>query len=174
MKSSTSSSINQKSEPVPSATKPRSREWMIWAIVIAVSAILLWPTIKEKALDIAGIEPPESKIAWKETLAAAMDESKSAGKPILAVFSASWCPPCKMMKRDVWPDEKVTAAVESKFVAVHLDVDESDGRQASEKYQVDSIPRILVLDAKGNVLASASTMTRDGTLAFLDKAARAK
>jgi thiol:disulfide interchange protein len=39
----------------------------------------------------------------------ALSRSRRDRKPMVLVFSASWCPPCKQMKREVYPSAEVTA-----------------------------------------------------------------
>jgi thiol:disulfide interchange protein len=108
-------------------------------------------------------------IAWQTNLATALSEARKTGKPALLDFSASWCPPCQAMKHDAWPDAEVGRAVTSGFVPVFLDVDGSEGQSASQRYGVEFIPTLVVVDADGKVLRRAGFMQRDQLLAFLQR-----
>ena len=34
--------------------------------------------------------------------------AKKENKPLIVIFSASWCPPCQQMKKEVYPSKTVT------------------------------------------------------------------
>ncbi len=136
--------------------------------VLAVVAVLQWTSNRGFIFPATESALPESTIPWREDYATALDESKASGKPVLVVFSASWCPPCKEMKLRVWPDVDVAAAVEADFVPIYVDVDVKQYGPVVERYKVRSIPSILILDGEGQVLRQAGPMSRNKTLKFLE------
>jgi thiol:disulfide interchange protein len=81
----------------------------------------------------------------------AMSAAKKEGKPVVLVFSASWCPPCQTMKKEVYPSEAVKA-FHDKFVWAYLDVDDNDNEKPSKEYGVNGIPHIEFVDADGKSL----------------------
>jgi thiol-disulfide isomerase/thioredoxin len=140
--------------------------WFV-VIVIAVVAILQWPTLKDVFFEMAGIPFPESTIPWRHDFDAALSEAKQTNKPVLVVFGAGWCPPCRTMKREVWPDEKITEVVEAGFVPVYIDVDEPTQAGISVRYKVRGIPAVLVLNSDGDVVRKGNSMSQMETLQFL-------
>ena len=114
--------------------------------------------------------PAGQELPWNTDLQAAIAESQKTGKPLLVDFSASWCPPCQVMKHEVWTDAAVKRTVEEKFVPVYLDVDQPETRESAQRYSISSIPAVLVLDANGQVLRQASFMNASQTLEFLQSA----
>ncbi len=56
------------------------------------------------------------------------------------------------MKRNVWADEQVAAAVHAGFVAVTIDVGDPDAAEASSRYRVGATPTTIIADPQGNVL----------------------
>jgi protein disulfide-isomerase len=126
-----------------------------------------WTTIKGLYYRLTDSPAPAGNIAWRTDFDAALAESQKSGKPMLVDFSASWCPPCRVMKHEVWPDSEVGQAVNSAYVPLLLDVDQPGARSAAARYQVSAVPTVLILDAKGNVLKQANAMSKSDLLAFL-------
>jgi protein disulfide-isomerase len=89
---------------------------------------------------------PKENIPWRATLAEAKREAAASQKPVLAYFTATWCPPCQRMKHDTWPDPRVQAAL-GRYVPVKIDVDEFP--KLAEEFEVTGIPRLQVIHADG-------------------------
>jgi protein disulfide-isomerase len=153
----------------PSTAKSNSRKNILWTILIilAVFVFIRRSAFEELYYNATGYQFPESKIPWRDDFEETLAEAKEKGKPVLLVFGATWCPPCKTMKRNVWPDDEVTNAVEQGYVPMYVDVDEEKHSQLSSRYQILGIPAVLVLNAEGEVLQKRNTMSRSETLAFL-------
>ena len=141
-------------------------ERLLWAGAIGAVVMIQWPMLKGLYYRTADAPPPSSRIEWRTDLDAALEESRRTGKPVLADFSAGWCPPCIAMKHDVWPDDRVEQAVMDGYVPLVIDVDR-DGA-ASERYGVYAIPTILVLDGDGQILRRATFLSASGMRKFLE------
>jgi thiol:disulfide interchange protein len=99
-------------------------------------------------------------------LSRALSEARATHRLVLADFSATWCPPCLAMKREVWPDGDVARTVTAGYVPVVIDVDHHT--DLSDRYNVAGIPALLVLDADGRVVRRHDGyLPRDGVLRFL-------
>lgn len=70
---------------------------------------------------------------WKK----AQEESVRTGKPIVAMFSASWCGPCKTMIATVFPTDEVQTALKD-FVPVYIDSEKD--RELAGKYDIRAYP----------------------------------
>ncbi|MDB5296142.1 MAG: putative thioredoxin [Phycisphaerales bacterium] len=106
-------------------------------------------------------------IAWQSDLPAARAQAAAAGKPVLAYFTASWCPPCQQMKRGTWIDSKVAAAVAAGYVPVMVDVDAQPAVATS--YAVESLPRIEAIAPDGSRRLLADRYTGPDEMAALLK-----
>ncbi|MGE5607841.1 MAG: thioredoxin family protein [Bacillota bacterium] len=116
---------------------------------------------------VSGSPAPSDGIPWRTDFNAALAESKQSGKPVLLDFSASWCPPCQVMKHDVWPDPKVREAVTTDYIPVLIDIDAAGNQAVAARYGIDAIPAILIVDADGKVLKQGSLMSSGSLVNFL-------
>lgn len=87
----------------------------------------------------------ETHLAWQQSLPS---DAVAGDKPILIYFTASWCPPCRIMKSEVLPTKRVVDAAEG-YVPVMIDVD--DDPVTAGQFQIASIPTTVILDADGTV-----------------------
>lgn len=120
---------------------------------------------------------PKGSPAFVHSYAEAMSAAKSSGKPAILVFSASWCPPCQAMKKDVYPSAEVKA-YHDKFVWAYIDVDEASNEKATAQFGVKGIPHIQFVTSAGKAVdkqvGSSSSAEFAKTLAAVLKKAGAK
>jgi thiol:disulfide interchange protein len=111
----------------------------------------------------------DDHIPWRTDYDAALAEGKTAGKPILIDFSATWCPPCQQMKRASWPDARVADLAATKYIPLALDADSAGAKAPGERYGIDTIPAILIVDSDGKVIRQSGYMNADDLVAFLNQ-----
>lgn len=95
---------------------------------------------------------PTNGIAWAESYAAAQTKAIQTDKLMILYFTGKWCVPCRIMKRNVWANEQVTASVNARFIPVAIDVDNPDDAPMLARYNIVGSPVTIVTDPDGNAL----------------------
>ena len=130
------------SEPRPDRKKT-FRFWRcFWLTFLVVSLAYAWYSFYV----------PANSIAWADNHASAEQRAADSGKPMILYFTGEWCVPCRIMKRQVWADEQVTASVNAQFIPVAIDVDNPDNAAVLARYDVGGAPVTIITDPQGNAL----------------------
>ena len=74
------------------------------------------------------------------------------GKLVFIDLYAPWCPPCRMMDKQVFSREDVGRFMEERLVAAKYDTDKPTGKELLKRYGNDAIPLYLIFDTKGELL----------------------
>lgn len=85
---------------------------------------------------------------FKEILAKAKREKKL----VFMDAYASWCGPCKLMEKNIFPLPAVKAYYNANFINARFDMEKGEGRDIAMKYQVRSYPSYLFLNGDGEVV----------------------
>jgi thiol:disulfide interchange protein len=108
---------------------------------------------------------PASAFAWGTNLEAGLRRAAESRQLVFVKFHATWCGPCKAMDRDVFSREDVAKAL-ANWVPVSIDVDEQ--LSVSRQYKISSVPTLLVLNSRGEVLSrQMGTMPPEDFIAWL-------
>ena len=100
----------------------------------------------------------ETDQSLDQILAAAQTENK----PVVLEFTGSdWCPPCKMMKKEVFSKPAFADFAKKDIIFVTLDFPRSReqsesikarNRELAKKFKIEGFPTLVVLDASGKEL----------------------
>ena len=117
-----------------------------WLVTLVVSLGYAWYSFYA----------PSNNIAWAEDYAAAQQQATRSGKPLILFFTAEWCSPCRIMKRNVWADDQVEEIVNAGFTPVLIDMGDAVAAEAAlQRYSVRVTPTTIITDAQGDVLQQA-------------------
>lgn len=93
---------------------------------------------------------------WQDGLDAGIAQAQATDRPMVALFTASWCGPCQQFKHKVLADPAVQAQLAEDFVPVQIDLTDTSSsnpnRAVAEQYGVQGIPRIMALSKAGEVV----------------------
>jgi len=79
-------------------------------------------------------------------------EATTNEKFLLVRFTASWCAPCKIMERDVYPNPSVKAIMDQHFLSMKVDVESFDGINLKQKFDIQSVPSFLIFNSNGELV----------------------
>lgn len=83
------------------------------------------------------------------TFSQVIEKAKEANKKIFVDCYTSWCGPCKMLAKDIFPNEKVGIFMNKKFVNYKIDMEKGEGIQLRKQYDVNVFPTLLILNSDG-------------------------
>jgi len=84
-------------------------------IVLALIGVIIVPRLLN-----GGVAPTPDVFDTTLTLDDAIKRSESSGKPVYALVTADWCPPCQTLKRGALTDERVTAFIVNSTEAAYV------------------------------------------------------
>jgi thiol:disulfide interchange protein len=104
---------------------------------------------------------------WTNDLTKALSRAKKEKKLVLVDFTATWCGPCQMYKRQVFPTKEFKAAAKD-FILVEIDTD--DQPRVARAYAISGIPDIRLLTPEGKQLDKIVGFDPDRLLQSMAKA----
>ncbi|BAP32846.1 thioredoxin domain-containing protein [Chryseobacterium sp. StRB126] len=89
------------------------------------------------------------ELPFKEIIAKAKKEKKL----VFIDAYASWCGPCKMMEKNVFPQKSVREYFNTNFINARFDMEKGEGRDLAAKFGVRSYPTYLFLNGEGELVS---------------------
>ncbi|MCD0487787.1 thioredoxin family protein [Pedobacter sp. MC2016-14] len=84
---------------------------------------------------------------WKETLA----KAKAEKKLIFIDIYTSWCGPCKMMAKDIFPLKSIGDKFNTNFINYKIDAEKGEGITIAKTYKVNAYPTYLFVNGDGTL-----------------------
>ena len=85
---------------------------------------------------------------WNDVLSKAKKENKL----VFVDVYTTWCGPCKVMTKKIFPTKIVGNYFNEKFINVKIDAERGEGVKFAEKYDVNAYPSLLFIDANGKLV----------------------
>lgn len=117
---------------------------------------------------LAGVARAEPEVFSKAGYEADRSTAVQSEKLHVLYFTASWCPPCKQMKKTTWVDESVVSWLDDNAVVTAIDVDEE--QKLAQAFRVRAMPTMVILREGEEI---ARTVGYQGSVEFRDWLERA-
>ncbi len=114
--------------------------------------IMKFNTIFVVAVLLGSFCAESSAVHWVTDFDKALAEAKESSKPVFVDVYAEWCSWCHKLDKEVYSDPKFTEYMKSYVVARIDSEDDGKGSRLAEKYGVDSLPTMIVIDGEGKIL----------------------
>lgn len=132
---------------------------------LLVAVISFQANAQQKA---SGPEIKFSSEGYKQVLAAA----RTSHKRVFVDAFATWCSPCKELRKSTFRDAKAAAYFNKHFINYSVDVEKGEGIDLARKWQIEGLPTLLIIDEEGSVLANhTGFVDGKGLMQFAQEAA---
>jgi thiol:disulfide interchange protein len=125
-------------------------------LLLSIAGVLLLLRIAVGVYEVR--RPPDlaDRVTW-HSIENAQGLAAATSKPILYDFTADWCPPCRLMTREVFSDPGRAQRINLMFVPVQvLDRSREEGHNSPEvaelqsRYRIDGFPTLIVVRPTGD------------------------
>ncbi|MDR6405075.1 MULTISPECIES: thioredoxin fold domain-containing protein [Chryseobacterium] len=79
-------------------------------------------------------------------------KAKKENKLVFIDAYTSWCAPCKLMAKNIFPLQSVGDYYNSNFVNAKIDMEKGEGKTLAKRYAVTSFPTYLFINGDGEVV----------------------
>lgn len=124
----------------------------ITVIIVFAIAPQIKHSLKNEKASISAGTANEGIRFMESNWAKAKAEAKKQNKLIFLDAYTTWCGPCKMLKRNTFPDKAAGEFFNKNFVNIALDMESGDGPAVAAMYGVNAYPTLIITDADGKLV----------------------
>lgn len=110
-----------------------------------------------------GISPTAAQDTWPffQNYSEARFKAQQSQTPLYVHFTASWCMPCIWMAENSYQNEQVLSQLNS-IVPVSVDIESNEGKILREKFQIEILPTLLIVDAQNEQIIARKEKSLSG------------
>lgn len=135
------------------------------ALPVALAVLLAFAAVSYFR---GGVAPTPEAFGELVSLDDGIRAGAESGKPVVALVTADWCPPCQALKRGTLTDPAVASWLDEHAVTVYIDSDKNP--EDAQKLGVRSLPTTVVLKDGKIVDARRGNAGVEDYLGFLQAA----
>ena len=135
----------------PCCSLARAGRWLrpLLLVVLLVACVAAWAG----AFALRGGGDKAIIEGWADGMEAGQDMAQKADRPMIVLFTASWCGPCQLLKSDVLTQPAVKDMLQQDFVAVQVDFSDRSASNPNhaylQRYGVSSFPTVIAMTPDG-------------------------
>jgi len=100
-----------------------------------------------------------------------LTQARKENKIIFIDAYTTWCGPCKLMAKNIFPLPEVGAVYNERFINAKIDMEKGEGPSLSDRYGVMAYPSYLFVDGSGDIVHKGlGSMPADKFLELADAA----
>lgn len=84
-----------------------------------------------------------------KTFAEAVEAAKECGKKVFLDCYTSWCGPCKMVAKDIFPQKVAGDYFNKEYINIKIDMEKGEGPELAKRLGVKAYPTFIMFDSKG-------------------------
>ena len=85
-------------------------------------------------------------------MSTALDKAKASGKYIFLDFYTDYCPPCRVMDKEVFGNRDLANYLNDNFINVKVNAGKTSGANTASLYGVQAYPTLIFADSRGNMI----------------------
>lgn len=113
-----------------------------------ISFILILISVPTYLFSGNSLKPHFFKGSFEEAKTLAREE----GKLFMLSFYAEWCTPCNWMDETTFADSTVQQLLHENYISFKVDIDNNEGFQLKEKYELRYLPTIMIFNTQSKLL----------------------
>ena len=157
--------------------KPNVLKYSLFAIaVITVIGFFAFTYVPPKENTTSVVAADEKGIQFiEQDWSKALQQAKAEKKLVFLDIYATWCGPCKMLKKNTFSNEEVGAFFNSNFINVSVDGEKTIGPELARKFSLEAYPTLIIADGEGNpVLFTMGYLDPETLMKFAKEALKRK
>ncbi len=81
-----------------------------------------------------------------------IEKAKEENKLIFVDVMADYCPPCKVMDAEVFPEKSVALFYNEHFISYRIDIEAKESTYLKELFNIKTVPTLLFLTSEGKLI----------------------
>lgn len=95
-----------------------------------------------------------ASINWQSYSSSAFATAKKEHRKVLLFGKASWCPWCRRMMSNTFPDSTVANIINKSYVPIMIDID--NNTTVADEYDIKVVPTMIILTADKKIVDSST------------------